>query len=374
MPLACSDGEDYISIMRIQLLFPPSPIVRELCHRGHHVWACGVGFSEEEIAHFNGRLKLYPIGVAPKLSKAAIAAIRSEIISFRPDVIQAYTPFGLAWANLASTFLPKSMKRPKVISFRGITKRVARLDPSNLLTFYYPALKWHACESIAIQDSMVRSGFKRSCCPVVYSSSPLYPSQKHAEELRADWKIPEGAFLFGSVVSIRPVKGIDILLEAMSLLESENIRLAVIGDGTYPALEKWLRHPKVQSRVRMLGRMGGASQYMHAFDGFVMPSRSEGLCRALIEAMQVGLPCIVSDAGGMKELVRHGKEGYVVPKENPKALAAAMEQMVASGDRGMMSESCKTHIQTMCSPQVVTSKLLQVYEAALGVPNSEPSV
>ena len=61
------------------------------------------------------------------------------------------------------------------------------------------------------------------------------------------------------------------------------------------------------------------------FDVFVMPSiKREGLPRAVIEAMAQGTPAIVSDVGGMPEIVVHGECGLVVPPKDPAALAKAL--------------------------------------------------
>jgi glycosyltransferase involved in cell wall biosynthesis len=106
---------------------------------------------------------------------------------------------------------------------------------------------------------------------------------------------------------------------------------------------------------------------MQAMDLFVMASRSEGLCRALIEAMQVGLCPVVSDAGGMKELVRHDVDGMVFASEDDEALASRLRRlMVDETLRHRLASSAQHHAQALCSPGVVTDKLLELYAQALG--------
>ena len=183
--------------------------------------------------------------------------------------------------------------------------------------------------------------------------------------MRAGWRLPENAFVFGTLMTIRPVKGLDILLEALSLVRSERIVLVVIGGGKQAAVDRWLKHPEVMKRVRMLGVQAGGSKFLAGFDAFVMPSRSEGLCRSLIEAMENGLPAVVSDAGGMKELVRDGVDGRVVSKGNPRLLANALDEIANHPDVSAMGISGKQRIQTICSAREFASKLLAVYEAAL---------
>jgi glycosyltransferase involved in cell wall biosynthesis len=63
-------------------------------------------------------------------------------------------------------------------------------------------------------------------------------------------------------------------------------------------------------------------------DIFVLPSLFEGLSNACIEAMATGLPVVVTDVGGMSELVRDGVDGFVVPPEDPAALAERIGKLI----------------------------------------------
>lgn len=83
--------------------------------------------------------------------------------------------------------------------------------------------------------------------------------------------------------------------------------------------------------VSLLGRMSPEKVrlYMQAADAYVQPSREEGMANATMEAMATGLPVISTDAGGQGELVIDGVTGWLVPRRNPVALAAAM-RVVAS--------------------------------------------
>jgi glycosyltransferase involved in cell wall biosynthesis len=170
-------------------------------------------------------------------------------------------------------------------------------------------------------------------------------------------------FVVGTVAVLRPVKGVDILLESAIRLENPNLRWAVIGCGDDPATNELAQHPKLAKDLRMLGRINAAANFIHAFDLFVMPSRSEGLCRSLIEAMEQGLPSIVSDAGGMKELIRHGKDGLVVPKENSAALADAIQCLYEDEPlRRSMGDSARVRVAELCSAKIFVDRLEAIYQ------------
>ncbi|WP_408897270.1 glycosyltransferase [Nocardioides sp. R1-1] len=104
----------------------------------------------------------------------------------------------------------------------------------------------------------------------------------------------------------QPYKGIDVLLRAMSHLGSD-VTLSVVGGGRLLAdLDRLAGDLGLGERVRFVGQLTGAAAVRAALDGadaFVLPSLTEGLPRALIEAMARGLPCVGTDVGGIPELL-----------------------------------------------------------------------
>lgn len=127
-------------------------------------------------------------------------------------------------------------------------------------------------------------------------------------------------------------KGIDTLLHAMSSLVAAGtpVRLVHVGDGRCrPELERLAAALGLADRVRFVGAVPpGAPVRAHldAADLFVIPSRTEGLPRALIEAMARGLPAVGSTAGGIPELLAHQ---YLVHPEDAAGLALGIGELVA---------------------------------------------
>ncbi len=348
--------------MRVVLFFPSRGLVEELCRLGHHVSAWNAPIDPSEQVRFNGLLELHSALWREKLSPTALKKVRQAIIAFQPDLIHPYPPFCLAWANLACSALPRHVKRPAIVAFRGVTKPPSRLDPANWLTYYHPFVRWYLCESQAVKESMIGVGVRPDRCPVVYNCVDRVPPDLPREERRLEWNLSPDDFVFATVATARPIKGIDVLLEALSMVQSPRVKLVLIGAGMDRFVADWTQHPGVQSRLRWIGFQPGASRLLNACDAFVMPSRSEGLCRSLIEAMECGLPSVVTDAGGMKELVRDGVDGFVVPKGSATALAQAMDRMADIPSLAAMSISASQRVQEMCSPAVVTQRVVQVYE------------
>ncbi len=349
--------------MRIMLLYPQGQVVEQLLGRGHSVCAINcVSAVHPPSEPQAGELSLEHIVGEKKLNLRAIQQLRDIIRKFRPEVIHAFTTFTLAWSLFATARMPRSQKRPSIVSFRGITRPLKRWDPSDWMSFKHPRVAWHACESEAVQQSMLRSGCDSKKCNVVYNCvTPAVPCESR-KAIRARWQLSNDDFVVGTVALIRPVKGVDILLESAIRLDNSRMRWVIIGSGNDPVTNELAQHPKIAKELRMLGKINSAANYLHAFDLFVMPSRSEGLCRSLIEAMEQGLPSVVSDAGGMKELIRHGQDGLIVPKESPAALAKAIQRLYEDEPlRRAMGESARTRAEELCSSKVFTDRLEAIY-------------
>jgi glycosyltransferase involved in cell wall biosynthesis len=139
---------------------------------------------------------------------------------------------------------------------------------------------------------------------------------------------------------IRPEKGIEYLLEAVSNLKTEmQWNLEIVGpDNDFPGYRRRLDEIVVargiQNRVRWTGYVPYGEilfERMRAADIFVLPSLSEGTPHVLVEARANGLPCISTLVGGIPDTVTDGVDALLVPSKNPSALARAIERI--AGDR-----------------------------------------
>jgi glycosyltransferase involved in cell wall biosynthesis len=121
-------------------------------------------------------------------------------------------------------------------------------------------------------------------------------------------------------------KGIDVLLEAFTILLSRGFdaELVLIGDGPLLSDYQNLAGKIGLARVRFLGEVPNAAQLLPGVDIVAVPSRQEGLGLVAIEAMLAGRPVAASDVGGLPEVVVHGETGLLVPPEDPVLLASSL--------------------------------------------------
>ncbi len=122
-------------------------------------------------------------------------------------------------------------------------------------------------------------------------------------------------------------KAQDVLIEAMARLAERgaDLRLTLVGEGRLRAqLKAQVARLGLGERVAFTGGLPGAAAVRDALDAadlFVLPSRTEGLPRALVEAMARGLPCLGTTVGGIPELLAPSE---LVPPNDPAALADAL--------------------------------------------------
>ena len=133
---------------------------------------------------------------------------------------------------------------------------------------------------------------------------------------------------------VTPLKGIDTLLEALSMLRDLDWNLTVAGDNTVDArhvrrLKKIIRREGMVDRVRFTGILTGyalSQTYMMA-DIFVFPTKYEAYGISLAEAMHLGLPYVASRVGGVKEITQN--RGLLVDPGKVGALAHALRRMIS---------------------------------------------
>lgn len=131
-------------------------------------------------------------------------------------------------------------------------------------------------------------------------------------------------------------KGHDVMIEAIALLEQQGTRIqyVIAGDGDDRfRLESLAKRLRVDHRVRFVGHVPESdlpSLYDEA-DVFVMPSTGEGFGIVFLEACQRGCAVIASNADGSVDPLRDGADGYLVPPNDPRALADLLRSLAQSG-------------------------------------------
>jgi glycosyltransferase involved in cell wall biosynthesis len=180
--------------------------------------------------------------------------------------------------------------------------------------------------------------------------------------------LDDGGLVIGTVGNFTAKKDQRALLDATELLVHRypGIRLVIVGSGP---LEDSLRgHADrlgLGGTVVWTGSRDDVPDLLPALDVFVLSSRHEGLSIALIEALAAGVPCVATDVGGIPEVVEDEVQGILVPPGQPRALAAAIDRLLA--DPALRQRLGEQAILRAGRFQLSTAvnRLQEVYESVL---------
>jgi len=148
--------------------------------------------------------------------------------------------------------------------------------------------------------------------------------------------IGTGVPVVGTVTRLCEQKSPDHLVETAARVCAAlpDTLFVVVGDGPMRAeTERWIDEAGIRGNVMLLGSRKDVHTILPAFDVFFLPSRHEGLPRALLEALAAGLPAVCTDVGGIPELLRDGRNGITCSVGDTESLAEALLGLLSSPDR-----------------------------------------
>ncbi len=174
--------------------------------------------------------------------------------------------------------------------------------------------------------------------------------------------------LIVSVGRFAPEKGHRYLIEALNLLNRKNIkwRCTFLGDGELESELRALTAVYISDKVMFPGFCEDVFSELLKADVFVLPSLHEGSPNALIEAMGIGMPCIASDVGGIRDLVENKKNGIRVPSQDSVALAEALHRLLAEPAFACeLGKNARATIQQKFDSAKSLQKLEDIYQSFL---------
>ena len=144
---------------------------------------------------------------------------------------------------------------------------------------------------------------------------------------RNRYRLPPDAIVIGCIAFDHKVKGLDILLEALGVLCSKgrDVYALIIGvEASCSALTELAEKHAIGDRIRWAGIVDEAWRLLPAVDVYVQPSRSEGGPLAVMEAMSLKLPVVITTGVGVSEVMTDHVDALIAEAENPRALASAL--------------------------------------------------
>jgi len=204
--------------------------------------------------------------------------------------------------------------------------------------------------SRSMKELLIHRGVPEERIRLVYNAvepAATLPSKTSAE-MKHQYGISAKKKIIGVIGRLSPEKGQLVFLRAMTkvLSVSTNVLGLIIGDGPDRAsLEKYCEQNGLTDYIEFTGYQSCVSDYYQILDLLVLPSHSEGLPNAVLEAMSFGVPVLATAVGGLPEIIDEGiGNGVLVPPDDPDALAQRMGELLkddsarrAIGLRGQLS-------------------------------------
>jgi glycosyltransferase involved in cell wall biosynthesis len=301
-------------------------------------------------------------------------ALKRLLKRLRPDVLNAHYASGYGTLGRLCDFSPYvlSVWGSDVYDFPDKSPVHLRLIRKNLL----------AADRIC-STSNAMAGQVRKICPELQDirvtpfgvDTKTFSPMPDLRDLRQ--------ITIGTVKSLKHKYGIDILLKAFAHVKehygttdkamSERLRLVIVGSGPEEKkLKEMADGLKIAGYCTWVGRIERQEvpKWLNKLDIFAALSRSESFGVAIIEASACELPVIVSDAGGLPEVVEDGETGFVVRRENPEAAGKAMIRLINDPDlRKEMGKKGRDHVIREYEWEHCVGLLEEVLREASGIRN-----
>lgn len=285
--------------------------------------------------------------------------------TFRPDLVHAmlfraieFARLACAGRNIPLITTPHFDLSKKPVVLRWLDRVLKNMDSlscaESVSTYNFLVQKQHysADKTRLLKNSVEKSLF--------------FKDNFLKSRMRAEKKILDSQVVYICVARLAKIKQPELLLRAFSriLPNCPHAKLIYVGDGPErKSLEKYIQKYHLQDQVLLAGEQKNVNDWLNMADVFVLVSKEESLPMALLEAQQVGLPCIVSQVGDMPRQIEHGKNGFVCKNGDEVLLSCLLAELYENKElRQKMGEYSLQKIATI---EDSSQQYQQVYQHLL---------
>jgi glycosyltransferase involved in cell wall biosynthesis len=307
----------------------------------------------------------YPDYTLPLSVKMAEVA-RAESL----DVLHVHyaVPHATA-AILARAMLPAGGPRV-VTTLHGTDTTLLGRDPG-----YGPAIRHALMQSDAVtavsawlRDETVRLLAVERAIEVIPNFFAPKPPRRGREEVRRELGLGDERMIV-HLSNLRPVKRVDLLLEAVARVRSpETFKLVILAGGEFSPFAPLVERLGLAGRVVVRPNVFEIEDYLQAADFGLFASESESFCLGILEAMAFGCPSVSTAVGGVPEVVVDGETGLLVPPGDVAALARGAEALLADrGRQERLGAAARRRAQDVFSADAVVPRYEALYRRVCGL-------
>jgi glycosyltransferase involved in cell wall biosynthesis len=297
--------------------------------------------------------------VANKADFSVIQSIRNYIVNKKIDIIHTH----FYKADIIGLLATKGTKCKIISTPHGWTS-----EPDFKLRCYevinriiFPFMDVVVALSETMYYDLKRIPFLNGKLRLILNAVDLHEIDEVSDinlEMK-EWR-QAGAFIVGYIGRIVNGKGLDILIRSLSKIRSTDWRLALIGEGKQEAeLKALAERLRIQHKIKFIGFRSNRISYLKGFDVFVLPSRSEGIPRSLMEAMAAGVAVVASDIPGCTALIESGKNGFLVPQLSEEKYTEIIEKLA---ERPQIMYEIRKNARDLIEKKFSAKRMAQEYE------------
>lgn len=343
-------------------------LIRGLIQRGHEaILATRPDSPLGQCAQAEG-IEIYPIKPINEVDPRVIWKLGRLLRQKHPQVLHMHSPHALFLGMLASALGPKVSR----LVSRRVAQTIYRPMSFRLNWFKYRfGAERYIAVSNAIKDRLVKDGMKSSSIAVVHSGvEPQLSCEKNSQEfdqkLRKELDLPEEIPLILSIGILNPIKGQQVLLEAIRIVLSQiEVACVIVGEGAHQkSLEKLARDLDIHQRVRLTGFRKDALSHLGVCTIYAQPSINEGLGTSILDALLLEKPVVATRVGGIPEIIEHRQHGFLVPPGDSESMATALLEILRSPELGRQLARCgRQRVLRDFTVDKMVDKTLAIYES-----------
>jgi len=325
----------------------------------------------ENIYFHEVKVPEYPLFEYPPYALALATKMAEIALHEKLDLIHAH----YAIPHATSAYMAKQMvidRHPlKIITtLHGTDITLVGADASFMRITQYSINHSDAVTAVSeyLKDETIKTFEPAIPICVIHNFVTEHPVQQRAcENLRQRFS-PNNEPILMHLSNFRPVKRvIDIIEIAHIVLQHMPVRVVMIGDGPERyAAESLARKYNIEDRIIFVGKQEEIYFLLSIADVFLMPSSSESFGLAALEAMSCGVPCVTSDAGGLKEVNKPGVSGYIAPVGDVKKMSGYVMEIIKNRTlKKSMSENARTYALKNFHVNTIIPQYLDLYREVL---------
>ena len=283
------------------------------------------------------------------------------------DLVYCQQPVG----GMMGRLIGKKFKIPVVYTAHGFHFFKGCGFANKLI--YKPVEKWlskYTTALITINDEDYQNALKMKAKSVYKINGIGMEFKKYdetsetKEDIRKSLELTNDDFVIVTVAEFIKRKNYETMLKTIQVLKKRNlnVKFLVCGRGRDEnKIKNWIKKFDIEDCVRLLGYRKDINRIMNCSDMFYLASYQEGLTLSVIEAMSFGIPCVVSNVRGNRDLIEDGKGGFICDPEDSVGFAKAIEKLLNNAELGQQFGQFNQNKIKIYTVDTVKEQLEKIY-------------